>query len=310
MRDASAALLNHLDGAATTTCRLLKITLNDQYDLDSSAITEFGLTSLDKNITYQGLKYYATNGFDPSVIASNLGLSVDNAECQVLTATVPGITKEMIKAGILDDATWIMYLINWADLTQGHMIIDAGDLGEVRLVDDDVFIPELLSIVMRLRQPIGNVWQKTCRAIFATAADSQTGCGVDDTALWQSGSVTGQDVDDSAGEAEAHRVFADNTFTGSAELDSIVPGRVQWLTGKNASSRLYQVESYDSATGTIALMEPAPYEIEIGDTFQIRPDCNKSVASCKAYSNFANYKGEPFIPVADGTEATTPYSQI
>ena len=67
-----------------------------------------------------------------------------------------------------------------------------------------------------------------------------------------------------------------------------------------ASSLLYQVEYFDSSTGLIGLFEPVPFDIESGDTFSIRKDCDKSVDSCKAYGNFLNYKGEPLIPVGEG----------
>ena len=54
------------------------------------------------------------------------------------------------------------------------------------------------------------------------------------------------------------------------------PGRVQFLTGNNASSRLYQVESYDEDNGILTVLEPTMFPIEIGDTYQVRKDCLKT----------------------------------
>ena len=141
-RNIPPALLAHLQQNVTTTCRLLRITLNDG--------RVFGLTTLDREVEYLGVTYSAVNGFDPSITATDTGLSVDNAEAYaLLSADVPGITVEMVAAGELDDAQWQMMLINWADLSMGHMIIDAGDVGEVNTEDGVVFMPELLSYAMR-----------------------------------------------------------------------------------------------------------------------------------------------------------------
>ena len=74
-RTASAELLAHLQLPVTTTCRLLKIT--------TSAGDIFGLATLDRTITYDDgdgeLDYIATNGFDPSTIAAQIGTTVANA---------------------------------------------------------------------------------------------------------------------------------------------------------------------------------------------------------------------------------------
>lgn len=294
MRNIPPALQAHLSSGVTTTCRLLKLTLA------SGAV--YGLTTLDRDIVYQGVTYVALQGFDPSVIATDAAFSVDNAEATaLLAAQVPGITAEAVLAGALDDAKWTMMLVNWADTTMGAMVLDTGDIGEVKVVDGLIYIPELLSYVMRLRQAIGDVWSRRCRATFGTPASSQHGCGVDTSAMWISGTVDNVDANDSG------RVFTDTTISGSVDY---FPGRVEWLTGRNASERLYIVEAYSTTSNTVVLMEPTPYPIEIGDTFTMRPDCIKSPAQCVVYGNFINYKGEPFIPVGDGLETMTPSAQV
>ena len=98
-RNVPPALLAHLQQSVTTTCRLLRITLNDG--------RVFGMTTLDREVEYLGVTYSAVNGFDPSITATDTGLSVDNAEAYaLLSADVPGITVEMVAAGELDDAQW------------------------------------------------------------------------------------------------------------------------------------------------------------------------------------------------------------
>jgi len=297
VRTIPALLLDHIQQPVTTLTRLLKLTLRDG--------RVFGLTTLDRDIDYLGVTYKAVNGFNPSNIATSAGLSVDNSEAMALLADdeiAPGITLAMAAAGELDNAQWTAYLINWQSPTDGAMILDGGDVGQVVIRDGMVYSPELISFAMRLRQTIGGVWSLSCRATFGTEAASQTGCGYDAEALWIDCAVTAVDSDD------PFRVFADHDNIMS---EMGYPARVQWTTGNNSGiNRLYQVEAYSNESGTVALFEPTPFAIEVGDEYRIRRDCNKTPTMCIAYGNYINYKAEPYIPVADGREARTPLAQI
>lgn len=296
MRNVPPALLAHMQQSATTTCRLLKITLYDG--------RVYGITTLDRDIEYQGVTYSANNGVDPSVIATDSGLSVDNGEGYSLLAAAPGagVTLQMINAGELDDAQWQMMIVNWADPSMGHILLDSGDIGNVTTELGAAYNVELVSYVMRLRQPIGTIDSRTCRATLGAPPNGQYGCGVDAEALWQSGTVTGVSTD------EPRRVFADSGLLITPEP---IPGRIQWLTGNNAArNRLYQIEAYSDVSGTVAMIEPTPYDIDPGDTFRIRPDCAKTLAACQAYDNVLNMKAEPYIPVGDGLETSTPRAQV
>ncbi len=289
MRKIPVPLQNHLQQPVTTTCRLLKLTLTDG--------REVGLATLDRDVVYDGVTYSAINGFDASVIATDASFGIDNAEgYALLSGTLSGITAEMVKRGDLDDATWECRLVNYEDLDAGHLMLDAGDIGEVRVVRDTVFIPELVSYAMRLRNALGGVDSRTCRATFGLRADTQLGCGVDTAPLWRNGTVDGIGAED-------RRVFADSALDPGPH--PLAPGRLQWQSGDNVSQRHYQIERH--ADGTFELMEPLPFPVQAGDTFRVRPDCDKTFESCRdRWDNMLNFKGEPFIPINDGTAAQTP----
>ncbi len=296
MRRIPAALLDHIQQPVTTLCKLLKLTLVDG--------RVFGLATLDKDIDYQGVTYKSINGFDASNIQSSAGLTVANTEAAALLATeiAPGITFAMASAGDLDNARWSLFLINWASPDDEGIILDSGDVGQVKITDGQVYTPELISFAMRLKQTIGQVWSRRCRATFGTEASSQLGCGVDASSMWTDCTVTDVNADDQ------FRVFGDSVNIIS---EMGWPARIQWVTGNNASvNRLYQLEAYNIDGGVVALFEPTPWAIEVGDEYRIRRDCAKSPNACKSYGNFINYKGEPYIPVGDGLETQTPGSQV
>lgn len=259
-RSASAELLAHLAGPATTTCRLIKFRLKNG--------DVFGITTLDADIEYDddtvdgAVVYRAAQGFDPSALRTDAGFSVDNAEASALLATsMPGITQQMVDAGEIDDAEWVCYLVNYRDLSMGHMILAGGDVGEVRLRQGMLWLPELLSLMSRLKRPIGHAWSIRGRCEFGSPADSQTGCGVDISDMWVSGQV------------EAVGLETSRTFTGTAVASPhSFPGRVLWTSGKN-SGRLYATEGVSGMVITLA--ETTMYPIEEGDEYDIRPDCGK-----------------------------------
>lgn len=300
MRTIPSALQTHLNQSATTTCLLLKITLTNG--------DVFGVTTLDRDIEYDdgtdtngAITYVAANGFNPSVFSDDIGYAVGNAEAQAFVAAdVPGVTLEMAESGDVDDAQWVCYLVNFEDLTMGHCIIDAGDTGEVITRFGMVWIPELLSYITRLRQPIGSVWSRSCRAIFGTPAASQTGCGVDLAPLWTSGTI-------SSVSAEPDREFTVSAMASG--LSGSYPGRIQFLTGANAGKEF----ATEDVTGLVVqLAETTGYPVEVGDSYRIRRDCRKQYAAdcIGIWANGENFKGEPLIPVGDAVAVSVPGGQL
>ena len=292
-RRINPALLAHMQDQTMTLCELLRLRLEDG--------RLFGVTSLDRDVFYDNMWWRAYTGMDSSVIATDTNLSVDNSEVSMLLRAMAqdGLTLDQVRSGVLDNGTYQFFIINYEDTAQAHML-DAGDIGEVKVANEHSVTVELLSHAVRLRNSVGRVDSIRCRAVFGTYANSQTGCGVNADVMWENGTITG--IGD-----EQRRVFADSSVPLKTESNMY---RARFTSGRNRSPRLYQIDAYSIASGTIALIEPARFDLEIGDTFQIRPDCNKLPDDCKKYGNFINYKGEPYIPVADGLEGAIPNAQL
>lgn len=295
MRSIPITLQAHLEQAAQTTCLLLKYVCRDG--------DVYGYTDHDRAITYDDglgeVAYQQRAGFEMSQLSATAEMGVDNAEAPALIPVfdLPDeISPEQIHGGKLDGAEFWIYLVNYEDLdTSGspyvpkHSEMMCGTVGQVRMENDQLVVPELRSLSAQMGQTITPLTSLTCRLIFGSPE-----CGVDADALWDTFTVT-------AVGAESDRTY---TITGP-ELNSpaIVddryqPGLTQFLTGDNAQ-RYFQVES--NVGQVITQAEATRFPVQVGDTGRIRPDCRKRfLEDCIGiYANGLNFDGEPNLPIND-----------
>lgn len=299
-----AALLAHYALPSTRKSSLLKITAADGQVL--------GLTNNADSIAYDDgageVTYNAPIGMDTVALDKSAGLEVDNTETLMLLADAGPFTSHAIDAGVLDYGEYVVYQVNRDDLTMGHEIISTGTIGIVKTVDGVSGVIELRGLPQLLKQTYGELYSITCRAVFgsgggASACGLARGqCGFDAASLWQNHSV------DSVGD-ETDRIFTANAapaVNGPNGALTFVPGLVQWLTGDNAGLTS-EIEAIDSDGTEISLRFGTPYTIQAGDTFKIRPDCDKTWETCRDdYDNQLRFRGEPKIPLADESSQGLP----
>lgn len=305
-------LQNHLDGDATTTCYLLRI------DPQQPNVPGYGVTSLDVDVTYDdgdGPRLYsAAIGSQPTVVQASADLSVDNAESNSLMPEfdVP-ISEADIRAGSYDFAQFVLYQVNYEDLSQGHIVLQAGTLGRVTIDDTGLsFVNELRGLSAGLKQSICEKDSLTCRAIFGSQPFSDSSgaptqmfpCGVDAQALLVSGTVSAVGLENTL-------TFTVTPFTMAA--DELNPGMTFWVTGLNAG-RSYEIDTNTSG-GIITLSHEAAWPIQIGDQLLYRVDCNKQARDeskgCKSPIRWGDewplhFRGEPDIPIGDAGAMETP----
>lgn len=267
-----------------------------------------GMTTLNINVTYDDGKgdgpitYYAPVGTQPASIYYSGSMEVDNSEFQSL---VPEFDFELneyaINAGEFDYAEFWLYEVDYSDLSLGHWVIMSGTLGEVRTVDGITVWGEMRSITDQYKKAICPLYSLTCRAKFGDAM-----CGYDVSTLWNSGVV------EIVG-TEPNRTFYDTTNRTEA-TGFYEPGVIEFLTGANAG-RTVEIESSD--VDFIALNFPTPYDIQVGDTYRIRRDCNKRARDTeKGCAHWwgaewpLHFRGEPDIPVGEAGQATTPGASV
>ncbi len=271
MKTASAGLATHIAGEVTTLATCWKVIRSD------AAV--YGFTDHDTDLIVSGVTYVAATGYTRSAIHAIANLAVDNLDIESALDSEM-LTAADLRAGVWDGAEIQIFLVNWADLTQGRIMLKRGRIGEVEL-KSPLFRAELRGLSQALSQQIVELYTPDCRAELG---DSR--CGVNLAALTVTGAVT----------VSAGRYgFTDSTRLEAA--DFWVGGLVTWLTGANAS-RSMEVKTF--SVGAVGLFLPMPNAIAVGDTYSLRPGCDKSLATCKArYSNVVNFRGEPHVPGSD-----------
>lgn len=263
-----ANLLAHLAQETTTLAWLWKVTRVDA--------TVLGFTSHDADLSYQGVTYAAdSSAFTPSAIAGSAALDVDNLELDVLLDAA-AITEADLAAGLYDHATVQLMLVNWSDLTQGHVLMRSGTLGEVRYTDGRGQA-ELRGLSQALQQSVGRVVARRCSADLGDAR-----CGVTLGTYTVTGTVTA---------VTSRRAFS------VTDAPAAVDGKLTWTSGANNGLSM-EVSAISGLGLTLAL--PMPYDVAIGDGYSVYAGCDKNLSTCiGTYNNVVNFRGFPHLPGVD-----------
>ncbi len=276
MKSISSELAAHIAGEVTTLATCWKLTRRDA--------TVMGFTDHDRDISFESINYAAASGFTPGAVGSTASLAVDNLEVEgMLSAGF--ITEADIMAGKYDFAEISIFMLNYADLTQGTLKLRRGWLGEVSLSRSH-FVAELRGLAQRLAQNIGELYSPSCRATLGDAR-----CKVNLAEHTVSSAVT---------TAGGRQEFTATGVTGTSGIYAL--GQVSFTSGaNNGLSMEIKEHSYNATTGArVVLALPMPYAISAGDTFDIIKGCDKTLATCEArFANVVNFRGEPHVPGLD-----------
>jgi uncharacterized phage protein (TIGR02218 family) len=136
-------------------------------------VETFGITTLDADRDYDDgtgmLTYRAKRGYTSFDLDTKSDLSVDSSEASGLLAEYPtdGVTAEGVARGDYDGARFVQYLVNYEDLSMGHVILNSGQVGQIKMIDELTCKIELRSLTQILKQnSIIELTSITCRAQF------------------------------------------------------------------------------------------------------------------------------------------------
>lgn len=254
-----------------------------------------GLTTWSSTLVIGGDSYYATPGASRMAVETAVGLGVDNSEVvTLLTSPVTyGMSEDEVRAGLYQNATVECFLVHATDLSAGKVPLLGQVVGNITL-GKGVATLELRGSRQKLNRAFMPVVSLTCRAVLGDAQ-----CGVDLTHGFTESLTVGATFAPS-------RVLFDTT---SAQADGYYTyGVVHWTSGSNVglrrTVRLYQTGGGGAKAATLYL--PMPFDIAVGDAFDISKGCDKTIATCGGvFSNAANFRGEPYVPGIDALNETS-----
>lgn len=236
-----------------------------------------GFTNYNEDIIYSGITYNAKSGFSLTAISSKAGLNVDNLDIEGMLSS-DLISEKDLNAGIYDNGEIEVFLINYNNPNEGRLMLRKGWIGEVEIKNGQ-FTAEIRGLTQKLSSSIGELFSKNCRAEFC---DDKCGLNIP----FVSGTVSS--ITD-------NRTFSDNTR--NEENGYFDYGLIKFTSGANNGLSMEIKEYYDKE---IKLMLPLPYDITIGDSYEIRAGCDKRFTTCcERFNNGINFRGEPHVPGID-----------
>lgn len=276
MKTISTDLQSHLASECTTLATCWKLTRSDG--------TIMGFSDHDQVFDYDSITYQAASGFNPSSISTNANMAVDTQDIQgMLSAS--NITEEDILAGKYDSAEIEIFMVNYADLTQGDIKLKKGWLGEVQIKNQQ-FIAEIRGLTQKLTQMVGELYSPSCRAALGDAR-----CGINRASHQFTTTIT--TVTDRQRFTCSGLAQASGDFTG---------GIIVFGSGNNNTLGM-EIKEHALISGSganITLTLPMPYDMEAGDSITVTRGCDKTLVTCKAkFNNVVNFRGEPHVPGLD-----------
>lgn len=270
MKTLSPALAAHLDGEVTTLATCWRLERVDGWLR--------GFTDHDRDLVVGGLVYTASTGFLPSAIKSGADLSVDNLDVDGFLDD-EALKASDLTAGLYDGARIDIFVVNWADLAQGRVLLRRGWLGQVKRADQR-FSAEVRGVANRLQQTQGKLYSRLCRTDLGSSE-----CTV----------ALGPLTDDLTISA----VTAGDAFVVPTARPSglYAFGTCTFLSGSNGGA---STEVLGHVGQAIALFTPMPRPIAAGDQVRLVAGCDKTIETCHArFGNVLNFRGEPHIPGND-----------
>ena len=276
-------LKDHLTAGTTTICRCWRVVRKDG--------TAFGFTDHDEKVVFDGTMFVANGGMTSSAIEKTLGLSSDTAEAVGILSDL-ALEEQDLMAGAFDGAEVCIWIVNWADTRQRHIIF-AGDIGEVS-ASGGMFRAELRGIEERLDRVVSKKFQRVCPAALGDAA-----CGVDT-------------ADPSFG-AQATVLVVKGAELTLGGLDAysegwFANGRVTQLSGRSATVMADFVEGGVRKLRLWSEFRPAP---DVGAVVDVVAGCDKRFETCKSkFHNAVNFRGFPHLPGDDWVMSVPRSGQI
>lgn len=274
-RDISTQLRDHLAGDMLTLALCVKLTR-----LDGAVM---GFSSFDNLLTVDGVDYEPESAIQATALRAAEGGGADNFEVLGLLQS-DRVTALDLRAGIYNGAEVEAFLVNWADLTMGTLVLVAGSLGEITFSEGQ-FKAEVRSLLQRLQQAIGSLVTRSCQVRRL----GDTRCKLNLVAFTFQRTVQSVSGKTITFAADAHA-------TGYFDY-----GEVEMRSGLN-KGHAREVKSHTLSAGTavVTLQEAFPFAVAVGDIAVLTAGCDRLFTTCVTkFANGLNFRGAPDLPGRD-----------
>lgn len=287
--DIPLALLEHFRQDSTTLALCWAIERKDglfirgtEHDADIQLPATIGLGSPSVSTGDVGGLYRTNASITASDITRSSDMSVDNTEAQGTIQQTPAtvitdLTVRDIEGGLLDNAPVFVLACNWRDPAMGYVILTTGHLGKISRDSDGRYQTEVRGLTQLLSQAILQTYGERCSVV--RLGDHR--CKLDIQTLTTT--VTVASVED-------NRRFH---VTGITEDPGYYMGGIlRGLTGENAGiEREVKRDARNDEPGFLDMWIEWPFDVEIGDTFDLEAGCDRLIDTCRdKFNNVVNIR--------------------
>lgn len=234
------------------------------------------LTSHDRAIFADGVRFEPAPGMTPAAIRSGAGLDAGSSEVAGSISSA-AISEGDIAAGRWDGAALKLFAVDWEQPEGSAQILVEGELGQVAS-NGTRFDAELLGVAAKLERPICPLTSPECRAELGDPKCRVDMAGRRQRAIVSAASGNVVTIDRPA---EDRFRFGEIRFLGSAANGE--RRRILSVAGQRLTLR----------------SEPSS-EIAAGLAVELTEGCDKRLESCSTrFANAENFRGEPHLPGND-----------
>jgi uncharacterized phage protein (TIGR02218 family) len=236
--------------------------------------------------------YKPSGSFSASASQRASGLRVSNKSLEG-TITSDEITEADLHTGLYRDAKITEYTVDYRFPMLGPITTDVYWVESIEK-GENIHTVNVEGLARFLQRATGNSVTKLCPAALG---DDE--CKKDLTKM-QRLAVAVEAVTDRQTFTATAATLPTDTAAPDPDLedDYFALGELVWVTGDNTGV-VSKVARFTLSTRAFVLRFPTPNDITAGDTYNVKPGCNKSLGFCHSqFDNKDNFQGDHLVPGA------------
>ena len=266
------------------------------------------LTMVSNDSPVSTVEYLTATANEFSNISMNATMTPPVVDFQgIVSSAIGELSRTDVAARVWDNAKAYLFATSWANPVEDEEPLGKFLMGRSK-IEDDRYILEFMGLIDAVNQSTGSNIEPICRwTLFDETLD-----GV--TVPWVRSRCTGPRASSDGPALASYKVTGTvtgvtdkSTFRDSARTevdDYFGAGSIRFTSGNNNGLLSEEVKSYVGVTspltaaGTVATFQPFPYEIQVGDTYEMVPGCRgRRTEDCIAkFSNGINHGGFDRVP--------------